>query len=259
MVSWLAVRWSAIPTGKHADARLVMIAYLCGLGYANHMAGMLPALAIAIVVLAYRASTIFRWKLLLACLVALVAGVSPFATQPIRAAHFPALNEGEPTACRTKIELSCTLSKGTYDTFMYNFNRGQYGKPELADRQASFGEQLGMWWLYFKWQWVRDPNAAHPFTQALFAASFFVLGLIGAFVHYKRDRPSFWYFGPLMFTMTLLLIFYLNFKLGASQDPSSPDPHEVRDRAVFAHGALEAAQWLKGRTGWFGMDEMVGR
>jgi 4-hydroxy-tetrahydrodipicolinate reductase len=35
--------------------------------------------------------------------------------------------------------------------------------------------------------------------------------------------------------------------------------HEVRDRAVFAHGALEAAQWLKGRTGWFGMDEMVGR
>ena len=35
--------------------------------------------------------------------------------------------------------------------------------------------------------------------------------------------------------------------------------HAVRDRAVFAHGALEAAQWLKGRTGWFGMDEMVGR
>ncbi|HEX5071506.1 MAG TPA: dihydrodipicolinate reductase C-terminal domain-containing protein [Vicinamibacterales bacterium] len=35
--------------------------------------------------------------------------------------------------------------------------------------------------------------------------------------------------------------------------------HEVRDRAVFAHGALEAAQWLKGRSGWFGMDDMVGR
>ena len=27
--------------------------------------------------------------------------------------------------------------------------------------------------------------------------------------------------------------------------------HTVRDRAVFAHGALEAAKWLNGRRGWF--------
>ena len=32
--------------------------------------------------------------------------------------------------------------------------------------------------------------------------------------------------------------------------------HEVRDRAVFAHGALAAAIWLKGRRGWFGMSDM---
>lgn len=35
--------------------------------------------------------------------------------------------------------------------------------------------------------------------------------------------------------------------------------HEVRDRAVFAHGALEAAQWLKGRTGWFSLADMLER
>jgi 4-hydroxy-tetrahydrodipicolinate reductase len=35
--------------------------------------------------------------------------------------------------------------------------------------------------------------------------------------------------------------------------------HEVRDRAVFAHGALEAAKWLKGRTGWFGIEDMIGK
>jgi 4-hydroxy-tetrahydrodipicolinate reductase len=34
--------------------------------------------------------------------------------------------------------------------------------------------------------------------------------------------------------------------------------HEVRDRAVFARGALEAAKWLKGRRGWFTMRDMVG-
>ena len=34
--------------------------------------------------------------------------------------------------------------------------------------------------------------------------------------------------------------------------------HAVRDRAVFAHGALEAAKWLKGRRGWFSMRDMIG-
>ncbi len=33
--------------------------------------------------------------------------------------------------------------------------------------------------------------------------------------------------------------------------------HEVRDRSVFAHGALQAAVWLKGRRGWFSMENMV--
>ena len=34
--------------------------------------------------------------------------------------------------------------------------------------------------------------------------------------------------------------------------------HAVRDRSVFAHGALEAAKWLKGRRGWFSMRDMIG-
>jgi 4-hydroxy-tetrahydrodipicolinate reductase len=33
--------------------------------------------------------------------------------------------------------------------------------------------------------------------------------------------------------------------------------HTVRDRAVFAHGALEAAKWLNGRRGWFTMRDMI--
>jgi len=33
--------------------------------------------------------------------------------------------------------------------------------------------------------------------------------------------------------------------------------HEVRDRAVFAHGALEAARWLQGKRGWFTMDDLM--
>jgi 4-hydroxy-tetrahydrodipicolinate reductase len=33
--------------------------------------------------------------------------------------------------------------------------------------------------------------------------------------------------------------------------------HEVRDRAVFAHGAIAAAKWLNGRRGWFSMKDMI--
>ena len=101
IVSWLAVRWSNDPDSTSADQRLVLIAYLCGLGYANHMAGMLPAPAVALAVLIRKPATIVRARLLVACAFAMVIGLTPFATQPIRAAHFPALNEGEPTACRT--------------------------------------------------------------------------------------------------------------------------------------------------------------
>src|SRR5439155_2488022 len=132
VIAWLTVRWSDEPDGRKADRTLVLIAYMLGLGYANHMAGMLPAPAVGLAVLIVRPRTIFRWRLLLACTGALLFGLTPFATQPIRAAYFPAINEGEPTACRTKLELKCTFSSGTYDAFMYNFNRGQYGKPELS-------------------------------------------------------------------------------------------------------------------------------
>jgi 4-hydroxy-tetrahydrodipicolinate reductase len=34
--------------------------------------------------------------------------------------------------------------------------------------------------------------------------------------------------------------------------------HTVRDRATFAHGALEAARWVVGRRGWFTMADVLG-
>ena len=234
IISWLMVRWCDAPDGRKADRTLVLVAYLIGLGYANHMAGMLAAPAVGLAVLLVRWKTILRWKLLVACVAALVFGITPFAIQPIRAAHFPALNEGEPTACRQGLKVSCTFSKGTYDAFMYNFNRGQYGKPELSERQAPLSAQIGMWWMYFKWQWLRDAHYDNPGWQSLLAALFLVLGLLGGYVHWQRDRRSFAYFGSLMFTMTLVLIYYLNFKYGASQAPDLTGvAREVRDRDYF--------------------------
>lgn len=236
IVAWLAVRWSDDPDGPKADKILVLIAYLLGLGYGVHMAGMLPAPAVGLAVLIRRPRTLLRWKLLALCVGMLVLGGSSFMSQPIRAAYFPAINEGEPTACREKIGVACTFSKGTYDAFMYNFNREQYGKPALSDRRGvPFSAQIGMWWYYFKWQWIRDAHNQHQGLQGALASIFLLLGLLGGWVHYKRDPQSFTFFGPLMFTLTLVLIYYLNFLYGASQAPELGDtvPREVRDRDYF--------------------------
>jgi hypothetical protein len=235
LVSWLMVHWSDNPDSRGSDRLLVLVAYLLGLGYANHMAGMLPGPAIAVAVLVIRPRTVLRWRLLLACVGAVIIGLTPFATQPIRAAFHPAINEGEPTACRDGLKASCTFTKETWDRFKYNFDRKQYGKLPLTVRQAPFGAQLDMWWTYFRWQWLRDVYVEQPRWQGALGAMFLMLGLFGGYIHFRRDRRTFWYFGPLMGLMTLALIFYLNFKYGASQAPELGDsiPREVRDRDYF--------------------------
>ncbi|MDE3151799.1 MAG: DUF2723 domain-containing protein, partial [Gemmatimonadota bacterium] len=236
IISWLMVRWCDNPDGPKADKTLILIAYLLGLGYTNHMAGFLALPAVGLAIIIIRPRYLLRWKLILASLLALGFGLTPFATQPIRSAYFPPINEGEPTACTHGLKWSCTFSKGTYDAFMYNFNRGQYGKPALSDRQAPFIQgQVGMWWWYFKWQWMRDALDRNPGLQSMLAAVFLVLGLFGGWVHYKRDPRSWWYFAGMMFTVTLCLIYYLNFKYGASQSPQlgSSVAREVRDRDYF--------------------------
>jgi hypothetical protein len=234
VVSWLALQWLEQPEGPKADRKLVIAVYLLGLGYANHMAGFLPAPALAVAVLARRPITVMRWKLILVGVAALFLGLTPFIMQPIRAAHFPPINEGEVTACTGgKPELSCTLNGTTWERFEYNFNRKQYGKPSLMDRQAPFSAQIGMWWLYFKWQWLRDPSGHSAAMQQGLAVLFLLLGLGGAIVHWQKDRTTFWYFAPLMFSMTLLLIWYMNFKYGYSQGRPQDATPEVRDRDYF--------------------------
>ena len=234
IVSWLTVRWCDDPDGRVADRLLVMVAYLMGLGYTNHPAGLLVGPAVAVAVLARRPRTLLRWRLLAAGAFAFALGLTPFAVEPIRAAWHPALNEGEPTGCAEKIGFSCTFSSTTYTRLMANVNRDQYGKPSLSERQAPLSAQVGMWWLYFKWQWLRDSRGTQGPMQAMLAVGFLMLGIVGGYVHWKYERASFWFFGPLVVTVTFALVYYMNFKYGASQSPELAGvPREVRDRDYF--------------------------
>jgi hypothetical protein len=228
------VLWCDEPDGRRADRILVLVAYLIGLGYTNHPAGFLVGPAVATAVLVRRPRTLLRWRLIASAVLALGLGLTPFAFEPIRAAHHPALNEGEPTGCSDRIAVACTFSDTTVRRLMANVNREQYGKPNLSDRQAPFSAQLGMWWWYFKWQWLRDPHGLQGALQGALAALFLALGIAGGVVHWRRDRASFWFFGPLVFTVTFALVYYMNFKYGASQSPEVVGvEREVRDRDYF--------------------------
>lgn len=235
--AWLMALWADDPDAPGADRKLILVAYLLGLGYANHMGGILAAPAIAVAVLMIKPQTVLRPRLLATGTAALLLGLTPFLMQPIRAAHFPEINMGETTGCLTEINVDCVMSEQTLDLWGQHLNRSQYPKPELLDRQVPFGNQVGMWWLYFKWQWLRDLHRQYPGAQSALALLFLGLGLFGAYVHYQRDRRSFWYFAPFMFSVTLLFVFLLNFKLGWTQarlpgaDPSMVA--EVRDRDYF--------------------------
>jgi hypothetical protein len=235
LVSWIMVRWCEAPDAPGATRLLILTAFLAGLGYANHPAGFLVIPAVAVAVVALRPRMLLRWRVVAACAAALALGLTPFAVQPIRSAYFPSLNEGEPTGCATRIEVSCTLSALTLERLRDNVQRSQYGKPAMLDRQAPLGAQLGLFWTYFKWQWLRDAHGTHAAAQSVLAVLFLVLGLAGAREHWRRDRSTFWYFGILMLTLTLALVYYLNFRYSWGQAPElgRTVEREPRERDYF--------------------------
>ncbi len=162
-----------------------------------------------------------RARLALVALGVAAIGLSVYAFLPLRAAHFPAINEGEPT---------------NWDALVSVLTREQYGKPPVTTRQATPLAQLGMWWQYFSWQWGRDWPAQVRNGLAVF---FLSIGLLGAWRHWKADRRTAFAMTVLMATFTLLLIFYLNFKYGYSQYLDRPSlAREVRERDYFYIGSF---------------------
>jgi hypothetical protein len=235
VVVWLAVRWTRQPVGKAADRLLVVIAYLLALGYTIHPAGYLAAPGVVAVVLLVAPRTFLRVGVIARALAVTAFGLSLFAFEPIRSANHPELNEGEPTACATGFALRCTLSFDTLARLRAQIGREQYAKPDLSNRQAPFGAQLETWWLYFNWQWFRDPHGVHPSAQMALALLAIALAVAGARTHARVDRDTFVLLAELLFTLTIALVYYLNFKYGYSQSPQlgASVPREVRDRDYF--------------------------
>lgn len=222
IICWCAVKWADSPPGDRRDRWLIGAVYLLALTSTNHQMGLLAAPVVGIYILATDWRVLLKPRFLVACAVVAIIGVSlNYIYLPIRAAQYPPINEGEPIGF---------FSKALFDVL----GRVQYGKPKVFDRQASFIGQLSMYWQYWSWQWGRDLGRIlfGPVT-----ALFTVLTLGGAWTLIKRDKRAGYAAIALLVTLTLVLIFYLNFKYGFSYQPNNlnitQDMREVRERDYF--------------------------
>jgi hypothetical protein len=191
-----------------------------------------PVYAAAALYLLALAFAIFRarnWQFGLALIGVVIVGLSVYTFLPIRAAHFPPINEGEPT---------------NWDALWAVLTRQQYGKPSILDNPmyppgpgnpghtlVLYGQQIQNYWQYVRWQFGHDWSEV---WQSLLAFVFVVVGALGAIRHWLADRRTAIAMSLLVFTFTFALIFYLNFKWGFSLPYNEPGlEHEVRERDYF--------------------------
>ncbi|MGH7592744.1 MAG: glycosyltransferase family 117 protein, partial [Gemmatimonadales bacterium] len=240
LVVWLAVRWADEPAGARRDRWLIAAIYIIALSSTNHMMGVLGAPVLLTYVVFTDWRVLIRPRFVGAAVGAMLVGISlNYIYLPMRAAQFPAINEGEATGFFSQ-RLSDVL------------HRVQYGKPPLLPRQpwtpgeypenvSHFGAQLAMYWHYWNWQWGRDLGRAAAIATALYSA----IGLGGLVSLIRRDRRAGIAAATLTLTLTVALIFYLNFRYGYSYHPLdtsiTTDMREVRERDYFFVAAFAFA------------------
>jgi hypothetical protein len=240
LLSWLAFHWREnLGKGKD-DNLLILMVFILALSVGNHLMAFLAAPALVLFVLLVHPGTLLNWKLYLAAVVATFVGLSIHLYLPLRAALGPVINEASPT-CETlggALTSILTWGQAGCENLSDALSRKQYVKPPLIPRLAPLHLQYVNYLQYFDWQWSRVLQG----TQVVFAPArlpftllFTGLGVFGAREHFRRDRISWWYLFTLFSTLSVGLVYYLNFKYGFSiQDPVGDlSAHEVRERDYF--------------------------
>jgi len=243
VVSYLAIRWKDEADSSRGDRLLLLIAFLLGLGASNHTMSLLPGPALVVFVLWHRWRTVLRPGLIGLGLALFAVGFSvQLLFVPIRSAQNPVIDEAD-AECPSL--LSAITPHRVEDRFgnkklavrceplAMSLIRDQYGPGPITKRQAPLSAQMANYWQYFDWQWARTLGPGPRLAASMF---FLFLALLGLWTHAKGDRKTFVYSGVLLFSVSFLLVFYLNFRYGYSlYNDAVRDftQHEVRERDYF--------------------------
>ena len=229
LVLWLTLRWADQPAETRRDHLLLVIVYLIALSSTNHLMGILVAPAVLVYILMTDPGALLRPKLLAAAALVAVVGLSVNLYIPIRAALDPYLNQGD---AWTWPNLRAVLNRDQFDKPSVFANPMYPPGAENPGRSiVLIGQQFLNYWQYFTWQFGRDWPAA---VQRVLTVFFAGLGLLGARRHWLADRRSALAMASMVLTLTIALVFYLNFKWGYSQPYTGGGlEHEVRERDYF--------------------------
>jgi hypothetical protein len=229
---WLILQWDD-NRGKVGNSNLlVLLVYLLALSVGIHLLPLLLLPGALVFILLADWKVFKNPKIIAAALILAVIGVSTYLYLIIRAQANPAINESNPT---TWIRLWDVIS------------RKQYGKMDLLPRHTSwetnltlipaFIEQLKVFFKYFSWQFFPYPREATNTLLryvSIFGTYFYVLfGFWGMFVHFKKDRKSFYLVFIAFVLLTIGLVFYLNHEFSPSDPNPAHQPREPRERDYF--------------------------
>ncbi len=238
LVSWLALRWYDRRDEPGSERNLLWATFLLAIGSTSHLMSVLPAPALAVLVLLARPARLLRAGFLGRAALLVVVGLSFNFVLPIRASLDPVINEGDPT-CESAAGAAMavyTLGKAGCPALASTLTREQYQTPPVTERKAPFGAQMATWLQYFEWQWSRglDPSELPRPARLPTTLLFLALGLVGLASAWKSDRAVFGYLAVLAVTLTVGLVLYLNFRHGYSLHADLPQAQrEVRERDYF--------------------------
>jgi hypothetical protein len=254
LLSWLAFLWrdhieahrnlppSQVPArGWHDDNVLVLMAFVLALSVGNHLMAFLAAPALVLFIVLVKPQVLLNWRLYAWSLVFAIIGLTVHLYLPIRSGLGPIINEAAPTCQGIGEALVSTITLGNAgcENLSAALQREQYAKPPVFERQAPLWAQMANYFQYFDWQWSRWVQGTHSYFapgRLPITLLFIALGAYGAYRHWLRDRFSFAYMATLFATLSVGLVFYLNFKYGYNQVGAlglSWEMAEVRERDYF--------------------------